>query len=155
MRVQDIMLRQPRVVKPTDCLAAAGTLMAEVGCGVLPVVDPDHVVVGILTDRDIALALTARNELASDVDVHEVMTSEVWTCLEGDDIREALSLMRRYKVRRLPVVDPSQRLIGLLSLDDVVLTARALESEGFSGPFYSDIALTLRTICEQPMLAPA
>lgn len=147
MKVRDLMHRQPRVTSPGSSLAAAGKIMAEVDCGCLPVVGDEDRVVGVITDRDISLALTRLDRRASEIQVRQVMSGEVFTCGPDDDVREAMGVMRKRRVRRLVVVDDSRNLAGILSLDDIVLEARAIETQGFTGPFYSDVVMTLRAIC--------
>lgn len=153
MRVQTIMTREPRTCSPETDLATAGRAMAQVGCGVLPVVDAGNRVVGVITDRDICLALANRDEKPSAIRVQDVISGEVYSCTSEDHIVEALDIMRAFGVRRLPVVDMENRIRGILSLDDIVLEARALGAEDFTGPFYSDIARTLKAICSHPMPA--
>lgn len=145
MKVHDIMKREPCYTTPGADLAKVGRLMADAGCGFLPVVGDEERVVGVLTDRDVALAVTTRDRKPSEIQVREVMSGEVWDCGPDDDIREALGVMRERKVRRLPVLT-HDRLEAILSLDDVVLEAQAVETESFKGPFYSDITRTLKAI---------
>lgn len=145
MKVRDVMRREPCVCSPESNLARVGRMMAEVGCGFLPVVGDEDRVVGVITDRDVALAATTRDERPSEVQVRHVMSGEVHSCGVDDDIRQALEVMRRWKVRRLPVLG-RRGLEGILSLDDVVMEAQAVATEKFSGPFYSDITRTLKEI---------
>ena len=145
MKVRDIMRREPCVCAPEHHLARVGRMMAEVGCGFLPVVGDEDRVVGVITDRDLALAVAKRDRKPSEIRVREVMSGEVHICDVDQDIREALRVMREWKVRRLPVLGP-HGLEGILSLDDVVLEAQAVATESFSGPFYSDITQTLKAI---------
>src|SRR5215467_4418205 len=119
MRVRDIMRQEARVCAPENTLDVAGRTMAHVGCGALPVVAGTGQVVGVITDRDICLALTERNRQPSEVRVREVASGDLYTCRAEDDLVEALETMRTFGVRRLPVVDEEQRLAGILSLDDV------------------------------------
>jgi CBS domain-containing protein len=145
MKVRDIMKHEPCFTTPGAHLARVGTIMAEAGCGFLPVVGDEDRVVGVLTDRDVALAVATRDRKPSEIQVRQVMSGEVWSCGADDDIREALGVMRERKVRRLPVLAHG-RLEAILSLDDVVLEAQAVATEGFEGPFYSDITRTLKAI---------
>lgn len=145
MKVRDIMKHEPCVTTPGSTLAEVGRIMADAGCGFLPVRGHGQHVVGVLTDRDVALAVTTRGELAAEIEVRDVMSAPVHACSPDDDIRDALGLMREHRVRRLPVVSDG-RLEGILSLDDVVLEAQAVETERFHGPFYSDITRTLKAI---------
>ena len=153
MRVYSVMKREPSTCAPDTDLAEAGRTMALVGCGFLPVVDADRRVVGVITDRDLCLSLASRDEKPSAVRVQEVISGEVYSCSAEDELTEALNTMREFGVRRLPVMDLENRIAGVLSLDDVVLESRALGSEHFTGPFYSDIARTLKAICSHPMPA--
>lgn len=153
MRVREIMRREARSCHPWTSLAEAGRTMAEVGCGVLPVVDLEQQVVGMVTDRDICLALTGHDRRASEVTVHDAMHGNVFTCEAGDDIGDALAVMAACQVRRLAVLDEAGRLDGILSLDDVAVASRALGPNEYTGPFYSDVAKTLKAICSQPLPA--
>ncbi len=153
MRVYSVMKREPRTCAPETDLATAGRIMAQVDCGFLPVIDAERRVVGLITDRDICLAVTLRDELPSSMRVEHAISGEVYSCNADEEVTEALNTMREFGVRRLPVVDLAGRIEGILSLDDVVLEARALGSEQFTGPFYSDIARTLKAICSHPMPA--
>jgi CBS domain-containing protein len=153
MRVREIMRREARFCHPWTPLADAGRMMAEVGCGVLPVVDLEQNVIGMVTDRDICLVLTARDRKASEIAVREVVRDDVFTCEAGDDIGDALAIMAACQVRRLAVLDEAAHLEGILSLDDVAVAARALGPHDYTGPFYSDVAKTLKAICSQPLPA--
>jgi len=155
MRVRDVMLTEPRVCQATDSLADAGRLMARVGAGVLPVVDEDARVVGILTDRDICCVLAEMDNRPSSVRVADVMQRQVRSCAAENDIAAALRTMREHKVRRLPVVGDQGRLEGLLTLDDIVTEARIFETREFHGPYYTDIVETLQEIVRHSMPAPA
>jgi predicted transcriptional regulator len=100
----------------------------------------------VITDRDICLAVTGGDRRAAEIRVEEVMSKPAHTCRPSDDVRQALAIMRERRVRRLPVVGERGELVGLLSLDDVVLAARVLETDEFSGPFYVDIVEALKVI---------
>ena len=145
MKVRDVMRREPCVCGPDNHLAKVGRVMAEAGCGFLPVIGDQDRVVGVITDRDLALAAATRDRRPSEIQVRQVMSGEVYSCGPDEDLRDALKVMRERKVRRLAVVD-SDRLRGILSLDDVVLEAQAVATESFTGPFYSDITRTLKEI---------
>ena len=153
MKVRDVMRSAPRVCSRGDTLAAVGRTMREVGCGVLPVVDDERRVVGVVTDRDICCHLAAEDVQPSKVEVSRAMSEIVFSCAAGDEISTALTIMRGYKVRRLPVVDADSRLLGLLSLDDVALKARAFDAEGATVPYFAEVARTLKAIAQHPGLA--
>jgi hypothetical protein len=80
-------------------------------------------------------------------------SGEVFSCLCEDDITEALALMGACQVRRLAVLDEAGCLDGILSIDDIALVSRALGSNDYTGPFYSDVAKTLKAICGHPILS--
>ena len=145
MKVREVMRSEPSVCTPDAHLARVGRLMAEADCGFLPVIGDEDRVVGVITDRDVALAAATRDRRPSEIQVRQVISGEVYSCGPDDDIRDALTVMRERQVRRLPVVD-SHGLRGILSLDDVVLEAQAVATESFTGPFYADVALTLKAI---------
>lgn len=154
MQVHQMMRHEARTCGPDDTAQTAGKLMAEVGCGWLPVMW-DRRPVGVVTDRDLCLALAENDRKPSELKVAEAMTKAVYGCVAADDIREALSVMRERRVRRLVVFSEDGSLAGMISLDDVVLEARPFETPGFTGPFYSDITATLRAVVRRPLLAAA
>lgn len=118
IRVSDVAVRDVLSVREDATLAEAGRLLRDADCGMLPVVDPDLRVVGILTDRDVALALAAEDAPPSQMAVAEAMTRDVRTCRPDGEARAALRRMAERSVRRLPVCTADRRLVGLLSLDD-------------------------------------
>lgn len=123
MKVRDIMVRSPKSAHLDTFLATAVDTMWAYDCGALPVVDDEYEVVGFITDRDIALTLGTRNQLASEVLVREVMSKKLYTCAPTDDIHAALTAMEKGKVRRLPVINPDGKLVGLITLGDITLHA--------------------------------
>lgn len=147
MQVQEVMTPSPCACGPGANLSEAIQMMWEGDFGILPVVDDVGHVLGIVTDRDIAIAAGTRNVPASQIPVSDVMTREVQVCHPHNGIPAALALMRERRVRRLPVVDDADRLCGLLSLNDAVLAA----GDGVSGKTLVD---TLRAVCEHRRPSP-
>ncbi len=123
MKIRAVMTKSVRFIAPRTSLSEAGAIMKENDCGTLPVVDDEGRVAGILTDRDICLALTGRDRRASEVHAAEVMSPKVFSCGPDEDIQSALATMRNKQVRRLPVVGDDGKLEGILSMDDIVLQA--------------------------------
>jgi CBS domain-containing protein len=121
MRVQDIMTTNVEACSPEQDLGAAATIMWERDCGSVPVVDNERKVVGMITDRDICMAVATRNKLASEIKVGEVISGNVYACAPDDKLRDALETMQSAQLRRLPVVDASGVLHGILSINDVIL----------------------------------
>lgn len=123
MRVGDIMVRTPVSCRGDMNLGEAIETMWSRNCGILPVVNEEKKVVGVVTDRDISIALGTRNRLPGEIKVREVATPNVYSCKASDDVRIALQTMASAKVRRLPVLTPAGELEGILSMDDVVFHA--------------------------------
>jgi len=149
MKVQDVMVKGVKFCNPDTNLAAVTQIFWEQGCGALPVVENSRVI-GMITDRDVSIALGTRNAKAGDTFVREVALPKVFFCLPQDDIHTALNTMRAQQVRRLPVVDHEGALNGILSLDDLVLDAGDKITDKLT---YTDIVDTMKSIYEHP--APA
>lgn len=140
MKVQDIMTKEPSCCDPETNAAAAAELMFARNCGALPVVGAQGRLMGIVTDRDLFIALGTNNTRASDLLVGALMANEIATCTPNDDVRTALKTMAQHRVQRLPVVDKTRVLKGILSIDDIVLRVGA-------GTFSSeDVLTTIRAI---------
>jgi CBS domain-containing protein len=147
MKVQDVMTKDVKTCKVDADLSMAARTMWMRDCGVLPVVNDEGEVVGILTDRDICIAAGSKNHEPSSIPVSEVITRRVHTCSPGADIHEALEIMRANQVRRLPVVDEQGKLCGILSLNDVAIKAREVrDSTELSA---EDVENTLEAICRR------
>jgi CBS domain-containing protein len=120
MRIQDAMTRDVRIASPAQPIRDAARLMAEIDAGVLPVGDNDRLV-GMITDRDIALRAVAQGK-GPDTPVREVMSTDVCYCFEDQEVDEVANNMADIKVRRLPVVNGDKRLVGIVSLGDIALS---------------------------------
>ena len=123
MKVKEVMMRTPYYVPLEANLGVATELMWKGNCGFLPVVDAAKKVCGVVTDRDICVALGTRNQTAGEVRVEEVVQRKVYACNADDDIHVALQTMREGHVRRLPVVDFNGHLAGVVSMDDLLFRA--------------------------------
>jgi CBS domain-containing protein len=144
MKVQDIMKREVHSCGPDTNLAMAAMQMWEGDLGVLPVLEGDQVV-GVITDRDICMAVATKHCDPGTIRVEEVMTGQVYACGPDADIHEALKIMRRRQVRRLPVINAQNgKLAGILSLDEVALRAQLSRKAELTS---QDVAKTLRSIC--------
>jgi CBS domain-containing protein len=148
MRVQDVMTRNVKSCQPETSMDQAAMMMWDYDCGVLPVVDYDGSVTGMITDRDIAIAAATRGRLTTQIRVGEVMSGNVYACAEDEDIKSALHTMRREKVRRLPVINYEGKLAGILSLNDLVLRAEEPRVGRAPEVPYEDIMSTFKAICE-------
>jgi CBS domain-containing protein len=120
--VRDAMTANPRTASPAQSLADAAQIMKSEDVGSVPVVE-DGRLVGMLTDRDIAIRAVAEGVDAQPLNVGDVASREPVTVEPGQDLDEALALMARHQVRRLPVVDDGQ-LVGILAQADVAIEAK-------------------------------
>jgi len=148
MKVQDVMTSEVKSCRPETNLAAAAVMMLDYDCGALPVVNNENKVIGIITDRDIAIAAATKGRLASEILVGEVISRKVFSATLDEDIHMALKTMRHGKIRRLPVVNRDGMLQGILSFNDIAL--RAEEEEGRRHPdlTYEGAMGTFKAICE-------
>ena len=146
MKVTDIMAKPPAYCSPQTNLAAAVEILWRQNCGILPIVDSEEKVVGVVTDRDICVALGTRNRLPSDMTVSEVASGKVIACKPDDDLHDALATMAQGKVRRLPVIDAAGKLQGILSIDDVVLRTETELIKKDSELSFEDVVNTLKSL---------
>ncbi len=121
MNVQAVMNQKVKFTGLKATLTEAARIMANNDCGALPIVDDEKKVLGMVTDRDICLAMANANRLPSEIPVEQVMSKKVYACGPDEAIPAALQTMRNKKVRRLPVIDSDGKLVGILSMDDIVL----------------------------------
>ena len=124
--VKDVFTRNVKACGPDDTLAEGAALMWTFDCGLLPVVDDARRPLGVVTDRDICMAVATRDQRASQLRMREVMTRDLVVCAPDDDLASALARMGRAKVRRLPVVDDAGVLLGILSVSDVIRRSAAV-----------------------------
>jgi CBS domain-containing protein len=133
MRVETGMMRTAAYCTPETNLGTAAEVMWNFDCGMLPVVGAGGKVLGVITDRDMFIALATRNKTAGEINVGEVFAGRAYTCRPQDDIRAALDMMSRQKVRRLPVVNSDGVLQGILSMDDIVLHVETFNGSATGG----------------------
>ena len=132
MKAQKIMTGNPHVCHPQDKVCQALKIMKEYNCGVVPVTDGTggtHLV-GILTDRDIALKMCDEEKRCKDFNVESCMSKPVYYCHPDDDIQKVEQLMKQHKIHRIPVTDQDGQLRGIISLSDL---AREAHREKFGG----------------------
>lgn len=140
MKVRNLMTSDVKTCRPDTNLAEAVRDMWEGDCGALPVVSDEGRVIGVITDRDICIAVATKARPADRIAVREVAGNQPVTCLAGDDAKAALQSMKAHKIRRLPVVDADGHVKGMLSLSDIVTHA------GAATP--SAMVSALASICE-------
>lgn len=153
MKVNELMTPNAQAIWLTESLADAAKLMWKNDCGVLPIIKDGRKVIGMITDRDICMAVAMRDTNPSHVSVEEVMTGQVFSVNSDDDVEQALQLMQEHKVRRLPVVNPEGELEGILSMNDIVLNAKT--GKAADTVKYDDVVKTYQAICQHPTPAAA
>jgi CBS domain-containing protein len=118
MKVSEAMTRDVRIASPSETIRQAARTMAEIDAGAIPVGENDRLV-GMITDRDIAVRAVASGK-SPDTPIRDVMsTDDICYCFDDQELGEVASNMADVKVRRLPVVNRDKRLVGILSLGDI------------------------------------
>jgi len=153
MKVKEIMTSSPVVCDLNESLAEAAKTMWESDCGVLPVLKDGKEVVGLITDRDICMALAMRDCNSAAVSAEEIITGNVYSVKPEDEIQDALLLMQQHQVRRLPVVNPEGQLEGMLSFNDIVLEAKEKAASDVPQITHADVINAYKAICahRQPL----
>ncbi len=147
MKARDWMTPHVETCSPDADLAHASMIMWRRDCGIVPVVEPESkALVGVVTDRDICMAVATRHRRPEEVKVRDVMSTAVYTCKPDEDVASALGTMRRRQVRRLPVVGDDDRVAGVLSLADVIRNAGRGGARSQPGLTPQDVVDTLREI---------
>ena len=123
MKVFEVMTIDVGFCALQDNLTKAAQIMWEKDCGIVPVVDEQKRVVGVITDRDIAIAAASRNRRTSSIKAGEMNFSPVKVCAMQDDLKDVLRRMRKYKIKRLCVTNQENELLGIISLSDILLKA--------------------------------
>ncbi len=125
-KCRDLMTKDPAFCQMSDTAAIVAKLMKRHNIGALPVVGNLHTarLVGILTDRDLAMKVVATGLDPNKITAGEIMTSKVVTCSPDDDYQTALNLMERHQLKRIPAVDKLGRVVGMISQADLALRTR-------------------------------
>src|ERR1041385_5568697 len=150
MKVRDVMTPDPKAIWLTASLADAAKEMWENDCGALPIIKDGRKVVGMITDRDICMASAMRDRNPSAISVEEIMNPTVYAAEAEEDVEQALETMREHKVRRLPVLNLEGELQGIVSMNDIVLKAKARNGKK-PAIDYADVVKTYQAICEHPV----
>ncbi len=122
-KCREVMTGNPVCCVPTDTVARVAKLMKTENIGSVPICEDRHgkQLLGIVTDRDLALQVVAENRDASSTKVQDIMTKGPLTCRADDDLQTALDAMKKHQVRRIPVIDDDHQLIGMISQADVAV----------------------------------
>jgi CBS domain-containing protein len=120
-KCSEVMTSKPVCCVPNDMVSRAAKLMKVGNIGAIPVVEDEkqRKLVGIVTDRDLALHIVAEGRDPKSTKVEAVMTANVVTCMADDDLQKALDAMASNQLRRIPVVDSENQLVGIIAQADV------------------------------------
>jgi CBS domain-containing protein len=120
-KCEEVMTKSPVCCLPEDTVAKVAQLMKRENVGSIPVIENEQnkKLVGIVTDRDLTLEIVAEGRDAKSTNVEAVMTRKVVTCRAEDDLQKALDAMSEHQLRRIPVVDNNNKILGIISQADV------------------------------------
>jgi len=149
MKIEELMTQNVRTCRSGDSLSAAAQLMWDGDCGCIPVVIDDRSkrVVGMITDRDICMAAHFRGCRPGEIAVGDVMSTGVRAVGPSEELADAEAIMRDAQVRRLPVVDANQELLGLVSLADLAREADRKRKSKEPPITEQEVGDTLTAIC--------
>lgn len=133
----DIMTPNPICCSATDSVRKAAELMRDEDIGPVPIVDDQSRLVGIVTDRDLVLNVLARGLDAADTKVSDAMTRDPVSCREDEALEEALEKMSTYQIRRLPVIDSQERIVGIIAQADI---ATRIEDPEVAGEVVQEVS---------------
>ena len=149
MQAVDLIQREIVTCSDRDTLEQVAGLMWKYDVGCLPVTSDAERVIGMITDRDVCMAAFLQGSPLRAITVSSVMSKEVITCMERDDVRDIEQAMQHRQVRRVPVVDDLGRLTGMISLNDI---ARAAHEGKLPS---AEIAATLSAISHPRLMHPS
>lgn len=120
-KCNEVMTKNPVCCLPNDMVAKVAQLMKSKDIGPVPIIENEQTkkLVGIVTDRDLALKIVAEGRDAKSTKAEEVMTRKVVTCRVEDDVQKALDAMSEHQLRRIPVVDNDNKIVGIIAQADV------------------------------------
>lgn len=144
MQVKEIMSHPVVTCRTTDCVDQAARLMWEFDCGVVPVVDNDGRLAGVITDRDICMAAYTQGKPLNTIPITSAMATRVIAVHSEDLIEEVEALLREHQIHRLPVLDREGRLAGVVSLTDLARLAARAKRSGVD----RELVNTLAAICQ-------
>jgi CBS domain-containing protein len=120
MKVRDLMTTPVKTCRTTARLGDAAQVMLDAGCGCVPVVDSRGRLAGMITDRDVCLAVAARHQSPWEIPVRDVMSPNIVSAPVDAHVNAALVAMKENRIRRVPVVDDEGHVKGLISIDDAI-----------------------------------
>ncbi len=140
MKINECMCQDVCFVKPDCNVYDAARIMNENHVGCIPVCDDQKCLLGVITDRDIVLRSVACDKNAKQTPVSEIMTTNVCTCGCEEDVSIAQNTMAKNQIRRIPVVDAQNKMVGILTLGDLAHNGKQIGQQDFS--------TTMENICD-------
>ena len=140
MKVKDCMCNDVCCVKPETNLNEVAKLMSQNHVGCIPVCDDNNAICGIVTDRDILLRAVACEKDTKSCPVSDVMTTNICTCTADEEMTNAQSKMAQNQIRRLPVCDTNNQVVGILTLGDLAQNDREIGKQ--------EVSATIKGICD-------
>lgn len=131
MKVKDCMCNNVCCVKPETTVCEVAKLMEQNHIGSIPVCDTNNCICGIVTDRDILLRAIACDKDVKNTPISDVMSCDVCCCGENDSVANAQTKMSENQIRRLPVCDQNNKVIGMLTLGDLAQNSESINDERF------------------------
>jgi len=129
MKVQDVMTNDVGFCLLTDDLTKAAGVMRQRDCSIVPILDAEKRVVGVITDRDVGIAVASRDCKPSEIKVEDFCREKIIVCEPNEKINDALKKMRKNQIKRLPVTSQSGELVGIISLTDILSTTSKNKSK--------------------------
>jgi CBS domain-containing protein len=120
-KCNEVMTKKAVCCLPDDMVTKVAQLMQSENIGSIPVIENEQTqkLVGIVTDRDLVLKIIAKGQDAKSTKVEAVMTRQVVTCHAEDDLQKALDAMAKHQLRRIPIVDNNNKIVGIIAQADV------------------------------------
>ncbi|KQT36081.1 CBS domain-containing protein [Methylophilus sp. Leaf414] len=132
MLISQIMTPEVIVASPNDTLRSAARTMLEHDLGILPICENDELI-GMLSDRDITIRAVARGLSLDDTRISQLLGTEARYVFDDQTVEEAAQEMKQFQIRRLPVLDRENQLVGIISLADIVMTDETAATEALAG----------------------
>ncbi len=132
MRVRDLMRKEPPFCVPFDTAQAAASIMKHYDVHFIPIIEnePTHMLVGVVTDRDLCLRVVAEGKSPGEVQLADCMTTNPVVCCPADDIEQAIQRMSSARLHQLPVVDENGAVQGVISLHEALQNVRLAKIRG-------------------------
>ena len=139
MKVKECMCTKVACVTPQDTITNVAKVMEKNHVGCVPVCEDSQQICGIITDRDILLRAVACNKETKTTPVSEIMTTNVYTCNSEKEVTEAQNLMAQNQIRRVPVVDEANKVVGILTMGDLAKHDKKIGQQ--------NVCTTIQNIC--------